>query len=348
MVRIYRDYIELLSDRLGDLLKETRYVDPALRKALDEALQDASDLAFSRVLSAPEISHRLIWKPSTVRERARFVLDALYAEQAREGKSLYFDAETWTALGDVGFFPDGRVIHQPKLVWDMPLDFGSPYARAVDLGNGDTITPRDDFTKTEIERVLALLNAACDGIGRTNSLILDFTVRFNKALVLQKDPAEPYNFTSGSTGQFVGRSFLTNPHLDTVNEIGIAEGIVHEAIHSLLYMQERKKDWVKVVDLYHPTQVLISPWTGSRLALRPFMQACFVWYGLLHLWCDALLAGGFDDKRIRSRIQVCLGGFLKGPLIDRLTPWRDGISDELVESIEAMQENVTRTMAEMA
>jgi hypothetical protein len=348
MVRIYTAYSDLLSERLGNLLGELRTVDPVLGEVLAALMRDASDVAFARVLAAPETSYRLLWKPSTAASRGRFILNGFRAEQAREGAPVRFDVETWTALGDVGFFPDRAPVRQPRLAWDMPLDFGSPRARAVDLGNGDLTTPRGEFTEVEIERVLDLLRRACDAIGQVEPLILDFAVRFNKVLVLQKDPAEPRNFTSGSTGQFIGRSFLTNPHLDVVDEVGVAEGIVHEAIHSLLYMQERQKPWVKTLELYHPTQVLVSPWTGSHLPLRPFMQACFVWYGILQLWSAALLAGAFEPQRARARIQASLTGFLGGPLVDYLVPWRESISDDVVDAIAAIQENVLQAAADVA
>jgi len=345
MLRVYRGYVDLLSDRLGALLCDLRATDPRLCDGLDEALRGASDLAFSRVLTAPETSYRLIWQRGNAAERGQFIFEALRAERAREGEPARFNAETWTALGDIRFFPDGLSFPQPRLPWEMPLDFASPYADAVDLGNGDPTAPRGTFTSAETERVLALLHEACDCIGRVSALILDFTVKFNKVLVLQKDLVEP-GFTSGSTGQFVGRSFLVNPHLAAVHPVLIAEGIVHEAIHSLLYMQERQKSWVKSDDLYHPKQALVSPWSGSSLALRPFMQACFVWYGLLNFWCAALIAGVFDQQRVRARISVCLKGFLGRPLVGYLDPWREGISEDLIETIAVLQDNVTRAKAE--
>lgn len=347
MERVYRDYVGLLSDRLGELLGTLLTADPKLGQALDATLRSSSDSAFSRVLTAPETSYRLIWKPETAPQLGHFILAALRAEERLAGVPMRFEAEAWTALGDVGFFPDGRIERQPQLSFEMPLDFGSPLARAVDLGNGDTTTPREPFTPAERARVLSLLGEACAGIERVNSLILAFTVRFNKVLVLQKDSAEPNNFTSGSTGQYVGRSFLTNPHLDGVHVVAVAESLVHEAIHALLYMQERRKAWVST-SLYQGPQVLISPWTGSRLALRPFMQACFVWYGLLNLWCAALLAGQFEPLRVRARIAVALQGFLEGRLIERLAPWRADISDDVVEAIAVLQDQVCRTMTEAA
>jgi hypothetical protein len=132
-----------------------------------------------------------------------------------------------------------------------------------------------------------------------------------------------------------------------VHVVGVAESLVHEAIHALLYMQERRKAWV-TTNLYQGPQVLISPWTGSRLPLRPFMQACLVWYGLLNLWCAGLLEDQFDPLHVRARIAVALGGFLQGPLVDRLAPWRAGISDDVVEAIAVLQDQVCRTMADAA
>jgi hypothetical protein len=339
MLRVYEAYTDLLSKQLGKLLAELQVPNANLAQELRVVMAAASDEAFARVMTAPETSYRLLWQPYDAATSAKFIMQAFLAEAAREGANVTFAEEAWTALGDVGFLPDQPMLQQPRIN-ALLIDFISPYARSVDLGNGDIITPRGEFSDAESARIISQLESACEQLGRISPLIRDFAARFNRVLILQKDPTDPANFTSGSTGQFIGRSFLSNPHLDAVDEVGLAEGIVHEAIHALLYMQERQKDWVCSRELYLPNQILISPWTGSCLALRSFLQACFVWYGILHLWSQSLLAGEFERQKVKSRIIVSSRGFFAGQLVDHLAPWRDGISDDVIQAITTMQSNV--------
>ena len=165
-----------------------------------------------------------------------------------------------------------------------PLDFGSPYAAAIDLGGPANRPgePRPPFEDAEMAMVVERLRLACAAIRRTSPHVLDFATTFNKVLVSQKDPVATRQFTSGSTGQFVGRSFVTNPHLDSVRQVDLAEALVHEGIHSLLYMQERTRSWGPAPELEDSIARVVSPWSGNHLSLASFLHACFVWYGLAH------------------------------------------------------------------
>ena len=87
-----------------------------------------------------------------------------------------------------------------------------------------------------------------------------------------------------------------------IDYLDIAEALVHEAIHSLLYMQERCHPWVPA-ELYAPVPRVVSPWRGRNLALRPFLQACFVWYGILQFWGKATTTGTLRPHRWASRCQ---------------------------------------------
>jgi hypothetical protein len=345
---VYRSYIETLSDVFGKTLLQIRHQDPALGEQLIASVRSASDEAFSRILTAPETSHRLLWRARHHLDLpGQFLLQSIQAEASRIGNPMQFEQETWTALGDVGFFPTGEVFRFPQLPGLMPLDFGSPYATKIDMTGREQIMTksRPGFDSSEICRVLTLLRLAQQGIQATNPAILDFTIRFNKVLVLQKDLDAPTSFSSGSHGQYIARSFIANPHLPKVDEVDIAEAIIHEAIHGLLYMQERDKRWVLNPAFYAPDPVVASPWTGNPLDLRPFLQACFVWYGLLNFWCLALEANTFDRARIHTRISRAIIGFLNQPLLSYITSYLPEISTDVLDAIEIMQKKVTTAFA---
>jgi hypothetical protein len=229
----------------------------------------------------------------------------------------------------------------------MPLDFGSPHATKLDLDGVDTSDTlgRPDFINDEIEVTLSRLQEARDGIRATSTSILNFTVDFTKVLILMKDPTNDTYFASGSNGQYVARSFIVNPHAASVDEVDIAESLVHEAIHALLYMQERQQRWVHEADLYDPAPVIVSPWSGNKLAIRSYLQACFVWYGLIHFWTMSLPAGAFRRDRVLSRMTTATRGFLREPLLSHVEPYRKGIGPDIQAALTAMQDGICTSFA---
>ena len=62
-----------------------------------------------------------------------------------------------------------------------------------------------------------------------------------------------------------------------------ADALVHEAIHAVVYRLELI-EFLHLDDRASLAQQTTSPWSGRSLTLRSFVHACFVWYGLWHLW----------------------------------------------------------------
>jgi hypothetical protein len=347
--RVFRAYVELLSDSLGSLLYRMRDADSSLAQRLELALAGASDDALMRVLTAPETSFRLLWKgDASDHARAEFILASFDAEAIREGHAARPAVEVWTALGDTGFLADGTT-----LTWAveglMPLDFGSPRLRSVVI---DEVGLPDGgwgmLSEQEIVTVQQKLREARMGIELTGAHLLDLVCLFNRVLVCFRDSAIPHGSSSGSTGQYVGRSFLTNPHLPGVDNVMVAEALVHEAIHGLLYMQERRKAWVPEALYTGAASGVVSPWSGNRLPLRQYLQACFVWYGLLHFWCLALLSGSFPQTRVHTRIAQALIGYLGAPLTQALGPERADVSAEILDAIDEMQDRARSSFTDVA
>jgi hypothetical protein len=92
----------------------------------------------------------------------------------------------------------------------------------------------------------------------------EFVTTFTKVLVLIRN--ETARFSSGSETRYIGRSVLGNPHSAGIDHLDIAEALVHEAIHALLYMEERPRAWVPAA-LYAPVPRVVSPWTGRNPSL---------------------------------------------------------------------------------
>jgi hypothetical protein len=348
MKRVHNAYVLLLSERLGERLAElTRF--NSRGGLLTELVMSLPDKSFLSFLMAPETTFRLLWpERQQIETTLDFLLDSAYAELARVGQISIQCGVVWTATGDVRFDAGGNVHHQPQLKTMMPIDFESPYALGLDVeGNPDAIRRlRPALCGTEQQRVLERLAHARDGIKDADPGILEFVVTFTKALVAIQDADTPEGFSSGSSGQYVGRSYLANPHLHTVDEVILADALVHEAIHSLLYMQEQNKPWVYDLNLYGPTVRTKSPWSGNPLPLRPYMQAAFVWYGLLQFWTRAMTSRAFPSHRVSEQIVRAANGFLASPLLDQVAPYAKGVAPDVLAAIQQMQQQVVDTFGD--
>jgi hypothetical protein len=73
------------------------------------------------------------------------------------------------------------------------------------------------------------------------------------------------------------------------------------------------------------------------LPLFSFLQACFVWYGLVHFWRLAESRGTFAPEQIRRHVDMAVKGFWGVALIDYLAPDREKLAHELLCAIEEMQ-----------
>jgi hypothetical protein len=343
---VYQSYVDLVSDRLGYLLQAVQDESPADYEAVSYALEEASDESFMRVLTAPETTYRLIWRREPVVERARFIASALWAEAARAGEVNVrrCERETWTALGDVGFLPGGSRLENPRLNAALPLDICSPHRLNIHINGAPGGQLGDLVEESAVSEVVSKVNRALDGIARTGPKFAAFVERFNAVLIARVDAQNEALFTSGSNGEYIGRSFVTNAHIAPVGPVDLAESLIHEGIHALLYMQEREHAWVSDEELYDPLAArVVSPWTGAHLGIRPFLQACFVWYGLLHFWAATTGTGAFDNELVRVRMIAAMRGFVGAPLEERIEPFRSGIVPDVIRTIGRLQEHVVQS-----
>jgi len=244
--------------------------------------------------------------------------------------------------------PDGSVVGDWQWAPQLPMDAGSPYAATVDVA-GTSIRipqPQAPYATEELAASLAKTSRAARGIQTAAPWAWDMVQDFTTMLLLLPDREAPTQFSSGSSGQFVGRSVVANAHLSKVRVEHVAEALVHEAIHGVLYMDEQHDPWVLDAALYAGPMRIASPWTGNPLPLRPYLQACFVWYGLLSFWAQALPSGAFDRVVVRERLHVALSGFLRGDLLERVAYAAPSLSREVRNGVSALQASVAGSFAD--
>ena len=343
LAAVHATYCVTLADSLAQVLEAVHTVDAVGCNEILTLADQISERGFLRFLTAPQTSHHLRWRSRETGETADFLRQSLRAEAAKEGLAVPIAEPTWTALGDTCVHSDGTIQEFARIHYAIPLDFGSPYFGLVLQDSSPTHGQSERLDGAEARVVVEKLDAALGGIERTNPAILEFITTFTKSLSLEKDPASLEVLSSGTRAQYIGASALSNPHTSGVETL--ADALVHEAIHSLLFMQELKQPWVFNSELHGDIPRVVSPWSGRKLPLRAFLQACFVWYGLVHFWCQALTAGSFDRKRAQGFIATAGSGFLDEPLTEKVSEFESEISGDVLSTIQTLQETVTAAYA---
>ncbi|WAC62090.1 HEXXH motif-containing putative peptide modification protein [Pseudoxanthomonas sp. SL93] len=192
--------------------------------------------------------------------------------------------------------------------------------------------------------MVAKLAEALRRIHRVDKHIGETVTSFTLSLVVRNDPRQPSRFTSGSTGQYVGRTCLTNVLAPGVDLAVLADALVHESIHSVLYMQEKMAPWVTDADVYSGVGYgAVSPWSGRTLTPRQFMQACFVWFGLYKFWTMPGAVKEFGNERAAAMAWDARKGFYRSDLVGLTSSWRHLTDPILIDCIYAMQKMVMKS-----
>ena len=337
------NYTSVLAQALGARLRELYGEDPSRGEQIQKLITEANAVSLRRVLLAPETSTRLLWNhPGACDERDiwRYLTDVLAIERIRHGCAPEDVASPrfsgWSALGDY-FLSDERAISVQPPISGVVIDAASPAATCFKSANAlDQSLLLSCYTDLSLKsKALNCFQAAMDGLDSVDVRLAEFVCRFTLVANLIVDADG--KFSSGSTGEYVGRSIFCNAHLPAVDAGTMAEALVHESIHSLLYMHETCEPWVTSDDLRTNEAVVVSPWTRVRLPLRNYLQACFVWFGLAEFWSMARESGLFPANQCAARYEAATRGFHGAPLEDNITSFHAQISAELLDQLHVMQ-----------
>ena len=309
-------YSSHLASLLGHRLGELEASDPLRAGTIVQLLEDLGAEALRRVIVAPETSFRLLW----------------------QGHG--HDEALWRALEGTRLDARNGFRHAP-LVGGLAIDAAGTAAVRIHphLAIGLPLLPYEQ--KDRREAALHKVAEAMCTIDAAEPRIAAFVRRFTLAVSIVTDD-EGRRFSSGSMNQYVGRSILWNAHLPSVDIASLAEALVHEAIHAYLYMHEACDPWFVDHEMIPDHPVVTSPWTGAELRLEPFLQACFVWFGLLHFWRSADRAGIFPGGRAAKGIALAHSGFCKGPLLSYIPALGRHLREPVAELVRHMQENIDR------
>jgi HEXXH motif-containing protein len=182
---------------------------------------------------------------------------------------------------------------EPGYVWpDLAYDTSSALAHY-------SVPARDEMRNTVGE-------AAQLASARAPKAHAFINAHMKTALVCRSDALA--GASSASNRELVGACVLTNMHAPKERVLVCVEALVHESIHQFLYKAER--DHGNFCDLSE-ARTYRSFWTGSRIPLHSLIHACFVWYGLLTLWCQLARSadGGGESSFLRDKASRVIFGF---------------------------------------
>jgi hypothetical protein len=248
----------------------------------------------------------------------------------------------WSALGDC-YFPSStqnlnlnvnkKIYHAPLVGNKIPVDYRSPYARSELPGFRKT---SNRYSNSETDRIISKLNQALTRISQSDPRVIDMIDQYTKVITIKKDPRDVYSWGSSSSNAYIGSIVLENPHLDVFTSDEIVEAIIHESIHSFMYILELDNPIFSDRRLY--AHEVRSPWTGNRLPLYSYLHACFVWFGLWHFWNLAIKTNLFHFEISSKHKCKSAVGFKGDSLLNPIREISTGISLARQQAIQKMQE----------
>jgi hypothetical protein len=301
-------------------------------------LSALSPEGFLRVVRAPELFQALVARGSSPDGVVEQLLDdSIFVESGRGAPA----GRRWSALGDAYRDPGGERTVSVAHGLPFAIDHDSPQIDVV-LKVGDYRNHRfaasPHYDAAEATAITAAVEAAFALIRARAPVAAQLVAQAIVLVQLRRDDANPEFFTSASCNTHVGRAILINPHLRRNDVASLANALVHEAIHAILYMFEQDAPLLPRIDPKAPGYLVRSAWTGNALHLHTYLHAGFVWFGLFHFWTIALR----DQPRRggHAHLERARAGFLRPEVLDNPASYRDELAGGLWAILEAMVHQV--------
>jgi HEXXH motif-containing protein len=203
----------------------------------------------------------------------------------------------WTALGDFYLPPDAEIEDgggaRPSVSWFQGESFRAPMLGSIVLDACRPFTKTDypppmgeviNHTPKELEFIKWRLQQSMEQISRISSTARSAVEALLQVITVVRAPKLTKGTQSFSNKPAIGRMGLANSHSDEWSVSKIADAIVHEAIHALIYKLELTNSLYVDDTMESEPVTAVSPWSGRTLRLHSFLHACFVWFGLWNFW----------------------------------------------------------------
>jgi hypothetical protein len=190
----------------------------------------------------------------------------------------------------------------------IPLDFDSAFAfpdRGPKSGELRVLMPdRATQARQRLEEAMGALEQG-------NPVALQYVCLLTQRIAVREDISGYAG--SSSFGELIGFTLISNVWTEAVDNAQLVDAFVHESIHAGLFLYETVHGSF-ISDSNWPDR-LPSPWTGTPLNSYQYVQACFVWFGLAHLWGNWQAgAGGVRPERADRMYRQAAKGFPARPV----------------------------------
>jgi HEXXH motif-containing protein len=288
-------------------------------------------------------------------ELCSYLQNTIYAELAFSGTtqiqkpvwmcdgSRLIDKRSNATFDEEGWRLGGR--YEAATVFNgIPLDHHSPFARrpmpvaefrSIHYGRPRPFTAQEEATAVEKVKDAAAL------ISQFAPHNADFIGRYVKTIVLRKSEEEHGAFQSASRNSFIGQVVLLNAHLSHVDLAYVAESLVHESIHSVLWRAEILDQLL--IDPQKDMYTVRSAWSGEEIYYYTLLQACLVWYGIFWFWRNLRSTQApIPEERMLYLQERARRGFLKREYEQALRSHCDNLAEGILEMLLHLRD-VVRT-----
>ncbi|MEQ1717198.1 MAG: HEXXH motif-containing putative peptide modification protein [Hyphomicrobium sp.] len=326
-----------------------------LEEAAPDALSQLKHLPLSsikRIIEAPDTYNQLTrFLRSEQNSLINYILCAVMAEKEkpspgclitplwscdgsflvdRVGRPATYDSDGWRIGGS---------FDAPMVGGLVPIDHHSPFARkempVAEFRSVQYGAP-SSFSRTEEASANEKITNAFAQIQVAAPTAAAFIVRYAKSIVARKRDGENIVFQSASRNAYIGQIVLLNPHASHVDAEYIAESLIHEATHSLLWRAEVLDHFL--LDPGRDTGTVQSPWSGETVYYYTLLQACFVWYGIYWFWENMRKRPHvFSTKRMVALQQRAMHGFMQDSYARALMQGADNLKPGIIEVFLEMQ-----------
>ncbi len=296
------------------------------------AIEALAEAPLLRILGAPECGWQIAHYFLAPSPRLLDELEGwLAVEQALLGGEPP-ERGGWSALGD-HYFADPYAAAEPDR-WGLPtgpearyaapthagivLDFASPAARRPTKAGAERAerAERADepapMSISERQLTIGRVTAALGTLAASPAAYA-FVTSLTRVIAPRRDSARAGFYTSASQRSAIGRCALINPFGPRVSQAMIISSLVHEAIHTYLYIDEQRRPLV--TDWGHASDTMVtSPWTGGALSVPTYLHACYVWHGLANLWSRPEMIRAVGEAAAQEQRMRAVAGFASGAM----------------------------------
>jgi hypothetical protein len=277
------------------------------------------------LLRAPQIASRLLARKEGSGLECGPIARALLAELAAAGIVHELEEPVWTALGDRLFEAHSVAAWRQPAAGVLDTHIVIDKAGPMDFTSGGQFD-LTSYRATEAAKAERKVLQAAERLASAVPNAWQFIGDCIDVIALRRATGPDSGYSSSSFRYNARLMLIVNAHLPTVELAFVGEHMVHEAVHSLLFMYEESErpfvtrhseaEWIR----------LRSPWSGKELFLSAYIHACITWYALYWFWSGVERAGAWSKEECDRFKERARRGFDSLPVSRGLAAVREHLS----------------------